>query len=324
MRPIEELTYAGQTRRLRQLAVEVARLHGFASERFDLLGHAENTTFRARGPDGDFLLRIHRPGYQTPESIASELEWLAALRRDTQLVVPRPVVTDAGAVLSVGARGVEPRSVVAFEWIDGRFSRRYSVRSMRRLGRFMAELHEHATTFQPSADFARRHWAREGMLGGDPSAQLHLLPARHRSLFESATRLAESGVATLEFGATNFGLIHADLHRGNFLMHRGELAAIDFDDCGFGPFLYDLAVALHGPSLLPEFPELRDALVGGYREVRPLPDDEVSVIPAFLALRTVGVTLWIIDRAQENPKFLEFMDGHLERAAGQLERFMEK
>ena len=41
-----------------------------------------------------------------------------------------------------------------------------------------------------------------------------------------------------------FGLIHADLHLDNTLFADGEARLIDFDDCGFGYRIYDVAVAL--------------------------------------------------------------------------------
>ena len=43
---------------------------------------------------------------------------------------------------------------------------------------------------------------------------------------------------------TATGLIHADLHYENFLFHDGVARAIDFDDCGWGFYLYDVAVTL--------------------------------------------------------------------------------
>ncbi len=56
-----------------------------------LINLSENHTFRIDRADGArFILRVHRPGYQSPASIRSELEWLEALRRDSTLPVPRP------------------------------------------------------------------------------------------------------------------------------------------------------------------------------------------------------------------------------------------
>ena len=46
-----------------------------------LINLSENHTFRIDLPRGDrYILRVHRPGYQSPAAIDSELAWLAALR----------------------------------------------------------------------------------------------------------------------------------------------------------------------------------------------------------------------------------------------------
>ena len=41
-----------------------------------------------------------------------------------------------------------------------------------------------------------------------------------------------------------FGLIHADMRLGNLLVDGERVTLLDFDDCGFGWFLYDLAASL--------------------------------------------------------------------------------
>jgi Ser/Thr protein kinase RdoA (MazF antagonist) len=61
-----------------------------------------------------------------------------------------------------------------------------------------------------------------------------------------------------------FGLIHADLHQENYLFHGKQVRAIDFDDCGYGPFVYDLAVTLSELEHRADYPTLRAALLAGY------------------------------------------------------------
>ena len=79
---------------------------------------------------------------------------------------------------------------------------------------------------------------------------------------------------TSSTSAGDAGLIHADLHLGNALFQRGEVKLIDFDDCGTGPRLYELAVALWELRDRPDYPAYRDALLAGYsapRDRRQLP-----------------------------------------------------
>jgi Ser/Thr protein kinase RdoA (MazF antagonist) len=74
--------------------------------------------------------------------------------------------------------------------------------------------------------------------------------------------------AQRELGASPdvFGLIHSDLHQENYLFHRGRVRAIDFDDCGWGHFVYDLAVTL---SELQHLPTPRPSGPGCFADTAP-------------------------------------------------------
>ena len=69
------------------------------------------------------MLRIHRPALRTVEAVRSEIMWLAALRRDTDLVVPEPVSSlHLDHVTVINVEGIpEPRICILFHWINGRF-----------------------------------------------------------------------------------------------------------------------------------------------------------------------------------------------------------
>jgi Ser/Thr protein kinase RdoA (MazF antagonist) len=68
---------------------------------------------------------------------------------------------------------------------------------------------------------------------------------------------------------------------------------IDFDDCGFGWFMYDLGSSLSFIEHDPRVPELIDAWVAGYRDVAPLSTDEVAELPTFVLLRRLLLVAWI-------------------------------
>jgi Ser/Thr protein kinase RdoA (MazF antagonist) len=96
--------------------------------------------------------------------------------------------------------------------------------------------------------------------------------------------------------------MHADLHHRNVLFQRGAAGAIDFDDCGFGPWLYDLAVPLTALQGHPDYPVLRQALLAGYRRHRPLSPEHEALLPRFLALRGIQDVIGVI-QDREHPKF---------------------
>ncbi|HVX47179.1 MAG TPA: hypothetical protein VHC49_25030 [Mycobacteriales bacterium] len=73
---------------------------------------------------------------------------------------------------------------------------------------------------------------------------------------------------------------------------------LDFDDCGMGSYLYDLCPMLGnlagqpGDTYNPDYPALRDALLDGYRTVRPLPAEWERHLPVLMAARNANHCFW--------------------------------
>jgi Ser/Thr protein kinase RdoA (MazF antagonist) len=177
-----------------------------------------------------------------------------------------------------------------------------------RLGTAMARLHDQADGWTPPPDFVRIRWDHEAFFGdvmvyGNTPARgcWALLPVEVRARFDSVA--ARMAAIMPEVGGV--GLIHADLHLGNALFHRGGVRLIDFDDCGTGARLYDLAVALWELRDRPDHAVFREALCAGYRTWR---DIDVRHLDDFIALRQVAFDLWYTGMAQVNPAFAARLD----------------
>jgi Ser/Thr protein kinase RdoA (MazF antagonist) len=94
-------------------------------------------------------------------------------------------------------------------------------------------------------------------------------------------------------GPDVYGLIHGDLGvDANMLFWHGEPRAIDFDDSGYGYWVYDLAVALEHCWQQAAFPRYRDALLGGYAGLRSLPTEQLDQLELFIAATEVYWNLW--------------------------------
>ena len=150
-----------QVARMRYLAVRALDAYPLADPELRFIAHGENTTFRvdATAPGGRdrFLLRVHRPArhgrdVDSAAAIGSELDWLTALRADTDLLVPEPFRTTEGNLTTVvRSKDVpEPRVCSVLRWMDGR-ARTAAPRPvhLRRLGSVMARLHNHASRGAP-------------------------------------------------------------------------------------------------------------------------------------------------------------------------------
>ena len=299
---------------LRKVAIAALSRYPLAEGPLTFVDHGENTTFRHDGADGRHLVRVHRPqrhgrGVDSAGAIRSELAWLRAIREDTELVVPEPVTARDGAPTVTVTVADRTRVCSVLRWMDGRIHEA-SPRPihLRRLGDAMARLHDQGDGWSPPAGFVRIQWDHETFFGDvmvygeTPAAECwDLLPAEVRSRF----RAVGDRMIELIPGAGDTGLIHADLHLGNAIFHRGAVKLIDFDDCGTGPRLYDLAVALWELRDRPDYPEFRDALLTGYRARRDL---DVNDLDDFIALRQVAFDLWYTGTAQVNTAFSARLD----------------
>ncbi|HVW91096.1 MAG TPA: phosphotransferase, partial [Devosia sp.] len=94
-------------------------------------------------------------------------------------------------------------------------------------------------------------------------------------------------------GPDRFGLIHADMRLANLLVDGDRVTLIDFDDCGFGWFMYDFAAAISFHEADPQAPELRRRWLDGYRQVRTLSDADLGIIDAMVLLRRMALLAWI-------------------------------
>ena len=324
------LTRAGQLRYLRQLALKALTAYAVQASRLTALQHEGNTTFRVDLANGQrYVLRIHHPALRTVESVRSEMMWLAALRRETNLVVPEPIPTLDGNLLTVVSvtEIPEPRICVLFRWIDGRFlNLRLTPSQLEQVGAFMARLQLHSAQFRPPDGFVRGRLdnltvAARRMAGQGATEVLLRQQIDHPADETAAIRLVneicspEDGelVATLirkvrdmqrAVGQTSetFGLIHGDLHQGNYFFHHGQIRAIDFDDCGYGYYLYDIAVTLSEVNWRKNTPELRKGFLKGYRSIRDLSSEHEGYLDTLITFRDLQLMISQIEM-RDHPAF---------------------
>jgi Ser/Thr protein kinase RdoA (MazF antagonist) len=87
--------------------------------------------------------------------------------------------------------------------------------------------------------------------------------------------------------------VHADTRLANLLVHDGSVAVIDFDDSGFGWYLYDLGTAVSFFEHAPEVPGLIDAWLTGYRAIATLSAEDEAEIWTFILFRRLLLVAWI-------------------------------
>ena len=290
----------------------------------------KNATFLLRTKGHRYLLRITRPGYKDPDVVQSELVWLDAIAKDTDISVPKPVANKKGDLFTVTSiDGVpEPRICVLFGWVKGRFCRQADLTEphLEKVGRLMGRLHCHAEEFVPPSDFTRIRWDYEGLLGGGTGGNLKLARAlldhERQEILDQATNITRSTIEQLGETSSVFGLIHADLHQDNYVFLKGEARAIDFDDCGWGHYLLDIGASLGPLVSQSHFFSLRAAFLHGYRSVRNLSSECENLLTSFLIADRLKIAIWMAGRL-DNPGLRDGAMKFVEDRVDQIKNMMK-
>jgi Ser/Thr protein kinase RdoA (MazF antagonist) len=304
---LQRLTPADRAERLKQLAEAALEPFGLAPDStLELLKYRENAVFRVDEPASGrrCVLRVHREDYQTPASIRSELQWMDALHA-AGIDTPRAMAgRDGQLVQTVSVPGVpEPRHCDVISWVEGEpLDAANSVEAYGLLGELHARLHVHSRCWTRPAGFTRHCWDAQGMLGDDPLwgrfQDLEALDADQLTLLKRARRMVLDRLARFGRSDDRFGLIHADFMPDNVLLHDGVASVIDFDDSGFGWYLYDPATLFAFSVAAAAFPTMLDAWTEGYRSVTELPEEHLAELPSFIMARFLVGLGWLHTRRE--------------------------
>jgi Ser/Thr protein kinase RdoA (MazF antagonist) len=276
------------------------------------LGQSGNVTFYVETPESNFLLRIHQalPGsqddiWQKPDVIESELKWLAALRHETNITVQEPVQNLASRwvtqVLADDTQDVFNCSLL--RWIDGRVSNiERTPQQAYNLGLLMAQLHLHSNQWKLPQNFVRpvfdENLFRTALEAFYPAVTIGLVSLEHYEMLTAAAEKIFAMMKTFGTAPDVWGLIHADLHDGNYLFYNEEIRPIDFARCGFGHYLYDI-----GESIQYLMPQVRNSFFEGYQTTGKLPDGYLQAVEGFFIMATIGNYSFHLNNPEEH-KFI--------------------
>ena len=284
------------------------------SENIELIAHSENVTFRvfARGANTDYVLRLHRPGYNSIEELDSERAWTRALKK-AGISVPDSFPTHRGdnfELIDIPGAGKQCYAGMT-TWIEGSLLSDYletnsdtveRERIFRRIGEIAAAIHNQSTRWKEPSNFTRRGLDLDALLGEAPfwgRFWEHAdLTKAERKLLLRARETVRTALSAYGESPDNFSLIHADLHPANIVYNGEDLALIDFDDSAYGWHMYEIASALIEDRFAPDFEAVRAALLDGYREHRPLVERDVDMLPAFLLIRGMAIIGWYHQRPE--------------------------
>ena len=326
-----------------ELAKTALGSYGFPQAQIKLITHGDNTVFSVAVPDtspgepdnspylaNHFILKIHRANYLSVNAIESELRWLQLLRHDAKLPVPEPIPTLEGKLCTLAdlPEISKLRVCSLTKYLNGQPLYKASQVEIEEVGRLMGKLHEYAAHWSIPNNFTRPYWNWNGLFGNragysNNGARIwELTPQPYRSFFKDVSEQVKVIMASLGEETEQFGMIHGDFWSGNLLVFDHEICPIDFADCGFGYWGYDLARFLSDFPQNQDFSLCLDKLLSGYTQIREFPEEQLPHISTFVAAHHVTLALWRINLAQEHPSFRSTLAEDLQETVAEVEAFL--
>ena len=269
------------------------------------LAYSANAVFDARGTSGRYILRLSVPGSLDEDMLRSELMWLRAIRQETRLLAPLPLPTTEGAfyaTMSPSALADDSEIQAAlFERINGavKAAKDLTCEDMRAIGAYLGNLHSQAQ-FSFPADFKRHRLDYAGLFAVGSAYHVprerDLLASQQREIFAAVGERVRSAMAQLDDEDAGFGLIHADLLAKNILFTDDSIAALDFEHCGWGYFLYDLTPLLWQlkGERAQDYPALKAALWQAYAAARGRAGLQHDKLETLIAARQLLSCRWLL------------------------------
>lgn len=253
------------------------------------IGDFENYVFSATTPDGaKRVLRVTHSSHRTKEQIEEEMGFLDHLAKNA-VSVARPYMSRAGSF--VEAIEVENGSFFGslFEFVPGEHVKPGDAAWNEQLffawGKAIGRMHALAVDY-PQARHRLQWLDDEAWIHKEIDAELKCHAAEIFGAVELLLR-----------DRTSFGLIHSDVHQGNFFYDGTAVHIFDFDDLNYHFFIHDLAMVIYYAFLnryaLPADEKTNLAqfhlkhLRRGYETEFHLDETWYATIPLFLRLRDV-------------------------------------
>jgi len=280
MKPYDELTFRGKINRLRALCLKALEDYPIQVARVRYLTTESTTMFRVDASGGGkYVFRIYSQMDSSLAENRTEMFWLAALKRDTDLPVVRPVARLDGEYLSILSVAGVPgeRRCALYEWVPGvQLEGCLSRENFQRLGAVMAGLHNHAEGLRIPGEIRPKRWDKVFYFPGESAVYQqpeysHLFTPGQIRVLDRACMRADPFLAGLYRRGREPFIIHGDLNLWNALVHRGRLTVLDFEDMAMGYAEQDIAICLYYLRNHADYAGLAAALRAGYETARGWP-----------------------------------------------------
>jgi Ser/Thr protein kinase RdoA (MazF antagonist) len=289
----------------------------------------ENFIYEGERHGQAVVLRLSHSSKKNLRQVTSELRFIHYLAENGAGVAYPLEDTRGELIHQVPVSEGDYFSAVCFTKAEGEHPRGSALNDdlIHHWGAAMGKMHRLSQEYQAPLGYERMHWTDEI----EVTNPADFLPEDQGGVIERMqqyTRILQN----LPVDNQSYGVIHNDLHPGNFLFDGKTLTMIDFEDCVQMWYVSDLAISLFMSSVWPpnglsreEFArQFWPVFLQAYREENELTDAWVEKLPLFIKFRELGQYVAMYRACDMNnppPWVVHFMDGRRERVEQDLPFF---
>lgn len=273
------------------------------STRCTLFRRYLNDIYLLSSQDRRYALKVYQSEWRPPVAILGEVDALRHLAAKGIDVVEPIARTDGKWITELPAPEGQ-RSAVLFHWVDGDAPKWSEPSHSARLGRALAQMHA-ATDDLPSN--ATRPQMTIHHLIGDSLARIRRVLKDTPALAQRCNAIVERCRVSLR--RTNaqpedWGFCHGDVYLDNARIQGDRLVMLDFDWCGFGWRIFDLATFRWASRIFNAESVAWQPFIDDYLRIRPSAAGSLQFLRLFMILRHLWHIAQSVRTAALNGEYL--------------------
>ena len=270
--------------------LEVLSRYGVKKEDIKDLGGFESHVYEFARNGKEYILKITHSIRRTENYIMGEVDFVNYLA-DNGVPVARVVPSVNNKLVEIVPENDDHYFLAyAFEKVYGEDPEgRITDEVVSNIGKAVAKMHALSMKYElPDSSFIRERWNETDLF----TNYAEYLPPGSELLEQRIGETLEM-IGQYPEAKDSFGLIHGDVHHGNFFVREDDIVLFDFDDLETHYFVSDPAVSLY--YQLPRDVEKRKEyadfflknFIKGYRTHNDFKKEWLEAMPDFLKLRDV-------------------------------------
>lgn len=280
-------------------------LGGRCTGRFFALNAMENRVYDIELEEGPrIVIKFYRPGRWSRATIQAEHDFLKLLDAN-EIPVVCPLADASGNTIFE----INQVLFALFPKRPGRLEPELNPEQLKRLGRFLARLHNVGATVKqaPRLSLNPQTYAKEPLkFLKEGNFIPHQLSSRYEMLVNQIC-----DTITPRFQGVETVLLHGDCHAGNILWNQDAPYFIDFDDMLYAPPVQDIWMLTGADD--EDGKERRKILLSAYEQIRAFDDETLLLIEPLRSLRMIHFSAWIARRWEDGAFKMAFPTFQTER-----------